>query len=190
MIGQLRGKLTDSGEKFVIFDVGGVGYKVFTTPTTRHNLVNNQEAVLQTHLVVREDALDLYGFISKEELEVFELLLGVSGVGPKSALSVLTLATPNILIQAINGNNADYLVKVSGLGRKLAEKIVLELKGKVENLEGGGEIGDIGRDTDTILALQSMGYAERDVRETLKKIPAEITETGEKIKFALKNLSH
>ena len=189
MIGQLRGKLSDSGEKYVIFDVGGVGYKVFTTPATKQTLVKDQEAVLQTHLAVREDALDLYGFADKEELGFFELLLGVSGVGPKSALSVLTLATPNTLVQAIGGNNADYLVKVSGLGRKLAEKIVLELKGKVEHLKGGDELGDIGRDTDTILALQTMGYTERDIREALKKIPAEMTDTGEKIKFALKNLN-
>ncbi|MFA6416063.1 MAG: Holliday junction branch migration protein RuvA [Candidatus Paceibacterota bacterium] len=190
MIGQLRGKLSDSGEKFIIFDVGGVGYKVFTTPETKHNLIKNQEAVMQTHLVVREDALDLYGFATKEELGFFELLLGVSGVGPKSALSVLTLATPNTLIQAISGNNTDYLIKVSGIGRKLAEKIVLELKDKVEHLESHTEISDIRQDTDTILALQAMGYVERDIRDTLKKIPAEITDTGEKIKFALKNLNH
>lgn len=188
MIGQLRGQIIDSEEKYIIVDVSGVGYKVFTTPETKRIFTDKEEISLRTHLVVREDALDLYGFATKEELAFFELLLSVSGVGPKSALSVLTLTTPNTLIQAINGNNADYLVKVSGLGRKLAEKIVLELKDKVEHLGSPEEFGGIGRDTDTILALQAMGYTERDIREVLKKTPSDITDTGEKIKFALKNL--
>lgn len=189
MIGQLRGKITDTGEKFIILDVNAVGYKVYTTPVTKINSLEKSEVILFTHLVVREDALDLYGFDTKEELAFFELLLGVSGVGPKSALSVLTLTTPTILIQAINSNNTDYLIKISGIGRKLAEKIVLELKDKIKHLENTGETINIDQDTDTVLALQAMGYAEREIRETLKKIPADISNTAEKIKFILKNLN-
>jgi Holliday junction DNA helicase RuvA len=189
MIGQLRGRLVDSEEKYIIIDVSGVGYKVFTTPETKRIFTSKEEISLRTHLVVREDALDLYGFATKEELAFFELLLSVSGVGPKSALSVLTLATPNILIQAIQGNNTDYLIKVAGIGRKLAEKIVLELKDKISHLESNLEDTNISHDADTILALQAMGYTERDIREAIKKVPNTTTETSEKIKFVLKNLN-
>ena len=190
MIGHLRGKTIQTEEKYLIFEVNDVGYKISTTPATRLQLNQKEEVAIWTHLVVREDVLDLYGFITKEELNLFELLLGVSGVGPKSALGVLSLASPDTLAQAISTNDTDYLTKVSGIGRKLAEKIVLELKNKIPHLEYVGANQNMRQDTDTMLALQTMGYTEREVREVLKKLPTEITDTGEKIKFALKNLNH
>ena len=187
MIGQLRGKITHRGEKHLILDVGGVGYKVTISPETKLSLsTNNAEISLWTYLAVREDALDLYGFLNRSELEFFELLIGISGVGPKSALGILSLASPETLSQAIGRNDTAYLTKVSGIGRKLAEKIVLELKDKIPYLE---DITDLSfqQDTDVMLALQSMGYGEREIREVLKKIPAEVTDTSAKIKLALKN---
>lgn len=188
MIGQLRGKIVHQGDKHLILDVSGVGYKVAVSTETKLALANNTaEITLWTHLTVKEDALDLYGFLNQKELEFFELLIGISGVGPKSALGILSLASPNTLSQAIGRNDTAYLTKVSGIGRKLAEKIVLELKDKIPYLADQDDSG-FQQDTDVMLALQAMGYNEREVRESLKQLPVNISDTSAKIKFALKNL--
>lgn len=188
MIGQLRGKIVHQGDKYLILDVGGVGYKVAVSAETKLALAKNtDEITLWTHLTVKEDALDLYGFLNQRELEFFELLISISGVGPKSALGILSLASPDTLSQAIGRNDTAYLTKVSGIGRKLAEKIVLELKDKIPYLADQDDTS-FQQDTDVMLALQAMGYNEREVREALKQLPADISDTSAKIKFALKNL--
>ncbi|MFA5001280.1 MAG: Holliday junction branch migration protein RuvA [Candidatus Paceibacterota bacterium] len=187
MIGQLTGKIARHEGRFVILEVGGVGYKVFVSTETTSQLKSQTETVtLLTHLVVREDALDLYGFIDQTELDFFELLIGISGVGPKSALSILSLAPPETLRKAISSNNTSYLTQVSGIGRKIAEKIVLELRDKIGTLEDGNNSLD--QEAEAIMAMEALGYSTREAREALKKIPNEITDTGEKIKEALKKL--
>lgn len=190
MIAQLTGNVVHNGDRFVILNVNGVGYKVFTTAESMIILAKNSfETTLWTHLVVKEDALDLYGFVSKTELDFFELLLTVSGIGPKSALGTLSLAGTETLRKAISTNNSEYLTKVSGIGRKSAEKIVLELKEKLGKLGDALPGEDLDGEADILNALQALGYTVKEAREAIKKIPAETTDTGEKIKQALKQLS-
>jgi len=190
MIGQLTGNTIHNGDHFIILNVNGVGYKVFTSTESMNFLTKNPlDATLWTHLVVKENALDLYGFISQQELNFFELLITVSGVGPKSALSVLSLAGIETLHKAIVSNNSEYLTKVAGIGRKSAEKIVLELKDKLSKLGDILPNKNLDEETDVLNALQALGYSLREAREAIKKIPLDITDTGEKIKQSLKQLS-
>jgi len=188
MIGHLTGQVAYKEDRLVILNVGGVGYKVFVSGETLKRLaVGQTETALWTHLAVREDALDLYGFLDRIEREFFVLLIGISGVGPKSALSILSLAPPETLRQAIAGNNTAYLTQVSGIGRKIAEKIVLELRDKIAHLEGEGD--SLAGDQEAVLALVSLGYSTKEAREALRLVPARITATEDKIKEALKQLN-
>ncbi len=181
MIGYIKGKVVWQDLKAVVVDVGGVGYKVHTT---LGGLDTEKEVEFFTYLAVRETALDLYGFWSKAELDYFELLLTVSGIGPKSALAILSVASLDTLSYAINNNDPAHLTKQAGIGKKNAEKIVLELKGKAPETSPGHTHHH--EDDDTLEALKSLGYSEKDAREALKK--AEGSTTQEKIRSALKNL--
>ena len=190
MIGGLTGTLSLRGAGFVILDVHGVGYKIFVTAGTYQNLDESADIYLHTHLVVREDALTLFGFLEQEELRFFEMLISVSGIGPKSALAILSLTDTRTLRSAIVAGESSYLTKVSGIGRKNAEKIILELRDKFGALpEGNAEI-TLPADVEVLEALESLGYGVREARETIKKIPKDITGTGERLKFALRNLSN
>ena len=185
MISYLKGKIIKEDQKSVILDVSGVGYKIHTNMTSL-SVKKNQDVEFWTYLAVRENALDLYGFANKEELSFFELLITVSGIGPKSAMGILTLASLSNLQHAISRGDVGHLTKVSGIGKKNAEKIVMELKDKVETvLDGLGQY-DSG-DIDALEALKSLGYGEREAREALKKAEGETTE--KKVRSALKNLN-
>lgn len=189
MIGQLTGKISFSDSRSIIIDVNGVGYRVFVSADTlSKSLVLGSTISVWTHLVVREDVLDLYGFLTRNELNFFELLISISGVGPKGALSILSLAPPETLKKAISSGNTSYLTQVSGIGRKIAEKIVLELRDKVGHIEG--EAGSLDQEAETIMALESLGYSNKEAREALRKIPENITETSEQVKEVLKQLSN
>jgi Holliday junction DNA helicase RuvA len=187
MIRRLSGRIISHGESTVVIDAGGIGYLVFVSPHTLLEIAHQEEASLWTYLAVRENALDLYGFKTTEELSFFELLLSVSGIGPKSALGILNIASLSELRRAIHENNPSYLTKVSGVGKKSAEKIVLELKdkiGAVESEEGETLSGDM----EAIEALQALGYPTHVARDTLRSIPRDITETAERVRAALKKL--
>ncbi len=185
MIGHLTGKIIWSDLKFVILDVAGVGYKIHRPHAEIAGALRDAEvASFWTYLAVRENALDLYGFEKKEELDFFELLLTVSGIGPKSALAILSVASLRNLREAISTGDTGHLVKVSGIGRKNAEKIVVELKDKLENFDGDTSLSG---DLDALEALKTLGYSERQSREALKKTDGKNTE--EKIIAALKNLN-
>ncbi len=186
MIGHLKGTLLAQDLKSVILDVSGVGYKIFTN-TASLPQKKGAPAEFWTYMAVRENALDLYGFNTKEELDFFELLLTVSGIGPKSAMAILSVATLQNLRHAIATGDTGHLTKVSGVGKKNAEKIVLELKDKLVGLTGDMSKSMSG-DVDALEALKSLGYGEREAREALKKV-SDISDTGEKVKKALKLLS-
>jgi Holliday junction DNA helicase RuvA len=188
MIGHLTGKIIYSDLKFVILDVAGVGYKINTnTAILSKNL--DEKADFWTYLAVRETALDLYGFQTHEELDFFELLLTVSGIGPKSAIGILSLASISNLRQAISTGDTSHLTKVSGIGKKAAEKIVVELKDKIGSLGDNVATNEsLSGDIDALEALKSLGYSEREAREALKKVTNE-SEVVEKVKKALKILS-
>lgn len=191
MISMIRGLIDELGANYAVVDVGGIGYKVFLTADTIHGLKKGAEVKLSTYNVVREDANDLYGFTKKNEKDFFTLLIGVSGIGPKSALNILSLVSADTLAGAIRTGSTAHMVKVSGIGRKTAEKIVLELKDKLGGVaasDSGEFSAEMSSDLDAIAALQALGYEADESREALKKIDKEISDTGKKVKAALKML--
>ena len=172
-------------------DVSGVGYKIYTNTATigeRRKVKGDSEITeFWIYTAVRETALDLYGFCTKEELDFFELLISVSGIGPKSAMGILSIATLQNLRHAISTGDIGHLTKVSGVGKKNAEKIVMELKDKLVGLSVDMSKSMSG-EVDALEALKSLGYAEREAREALKKV-SDVSDIGEKVKKALKLLS-
>ena len=187
MIGHLEGVVKKTTGGYAIVSVGGVGYKVAMTKETLSGLSNQKTASLWTHLAVRENALDLYGFADESELRVFELLLTVSGIGPKSALAILDVASVAALRSAISQGNAGYLTTVSGIGKKTAEKIVLELKDKI-GTEDGGAVQALRGDEEALEAMRSLGYSQSEAREALRKIPQDISNSSDRLREALKLL--
>lgn len=186
MISQLKGSVSHKDLRFLIVDVAGVGYKVFATSAMIDKARDGAEISVWTYLAVRENSLDLYGFANKEDLDLFEMLITVSGIGPKTALGVMNAVLPETIRLAISSGDTAYLTKVSGVGKKVAEKIVLELRGKFEGIEGGGV--HLQKDSDAIEALKSLGYSQNEARDALTKVSKDIDNTGEKVKQALKIL--
>ena len=190
MIASISGTIRHKGLHHLIVDVSGIGYKVFVTTDTTLERDVGDSVFLWTHLAVRETALDLFGFSDRESLETFELLITISGIGPKTALGILNVAGPTMLRQAVANNDTSYLTKVSGIGKKNADKIVLELQDKLittaEDLPTGRQVNAM---TDALEALVSLGYSERDARDALKQVPKEIESASERVKQALKLLS-
>ena len=189
MISHITGTVIDISEKYAVVDVNGLGYKVYCATDTLGGLRVDSPASLHTYLAVREDALDLYGFITAEEKDFFEMLISVSGIGPRSALGILSVATTGTLKQAIGTGDTSYLTKVSGIGRKTAEKVVLELRDKMRAHVGTKESsGHLRAESDVMEALKSLGYSQNEARDALKEVPAEITGANARIKEALKIL--
>lgn len=185
MIASIEGKILDKGARFAVVDVGGVGYKIFLMAGTLAKAKVGETTKFWTHFHVREDLMDLYGFAEKEELEFFVNLISVSGIGPKSALGILSLAPVSTLSRAISKGDTSYLTKVSGIGRKTAEKIVLELKDKfVGSIEIPGT--ETEHDSDILDALLSLGYTQKEAREMVQKIPQNIKGREARLKEALK----
>ena len=187
MIGHIEGVVYAVRAGFAVLSVGGVGYKVAATREVLTTLAEGNSAALWTHLAVRETAHDLYGFKTEEELRFFELLLTVSGIGPKSALAVLDIANVETLRSAVAGGNASYLTKVSGIGRKTAEKIVLELRDKVGAFSDGSARALSG-DEEALEALRALGYTPAEARDAVRKVPQEIETGNARLREALKIL--
>lgn len=189
MITYLKGTIIDLTDKVAVLDVHGVGYEVFCGPDTLTYLRDKEGIVeIWTHYAVKENAHELFGFISKSERVFFKRLLDVSGIGPRSALSILQVAAPEILMSAIAEGDTSYLTKVSGIGKKLAEKIILELRDSF-TLELSTHTHDRKGASDAVEALRSLGYSLTEARDALKNVPSDITDTGARIKEALKLLS-
>lgn len=190
MISFIRGTILKKHKNFIILEAHDVGYQVFLNPTFFAELITGQPLEVYTHQYIKEDALDLYGFKNLEELEVFELLLSISGVGPKSALGILAIANPEELKVSIAHGDSSLLTKVSGVGKKTAERIVLELRDKITHIDiaptaGGSSVDVMG---DEIDALISLGYSLQQAREALRTVDPQISNSGERIRAALKNM--
>lgn len=183
MIASLKGKIAFKTEKYLILEVGNVGYKVAVLPEIL-NKKENTEIYLYIHSHIREDAFDLYGFENHNEFEFFEMLLNVSGIGPKGAMTILSVVNIETLKRAIKTNDLSYLNKISGIGKKTAEKMVIELRDKIENVSLDGNMKD---ELDALEALKSLGYNQNEAREALKEIDAN-TDTNTKVREALKIL--
>lgn len=191
MISYLEGTVVFKGDRFAVVSCGGVGYKVYLAPETLRSIAAIGENIkVWTHLHVRETGMELYGFSVYRELEFFEVLIGVSGIGPKSALGILGVAPLDTLKRAIAAGETNYLTKVSGVGKRMAEKIIVELRDKLggANMPEGMRT-EIAADADVLDALIAMGYSTRDAREVVSRIPIEISGTKERLGEALKALS-
>ena len=171
-----------------MIDVSGVGYKVLVPTEVALDATLSQPILLWTHLAVRETSLDLFGFLEKEKLSIFELLITISGIGPKTALGILNVASPATLRQAVASSDTSYLTRVSGIGKKNAEKIVLELKDKLKVSKDDVTVDTRG-EGDALEALISLGYSERDSRDALKKVSKDVVGASDRVKYALKVLS-
>lgn len=196
MIAHLSGTVIYKDPKHAVIQAGGVGYKVFACERDLELLRIDEHASLWIHTAVRDDAIDLFGFLLRDSQDIFNFLLSVSGIGPKTALTVLNAAGADAIRSAVLTGDLSYLTSVSGVGKKMAEKIILELKGKLGILDSDLENGTIKRgsanqnDIDTIEALKSLGYNHREAKEALEKLPTDIRskDVGEKIKALLKVL--
>lgn len=187
MIAKIEGIVWDTNNKYITIGVGGIGFKIYATSETKEVSQIGNKISLFTHLVVREDALTLYGFITEEELKLFEMIISISGIGPKTALNVLNISSVTALKRAISSGDTSHLTKVSGIGKKIAEKMVLELKDKVMVTEEENDI-NLRDEVDAIEGLKSLGYNPKDARDALREIDKKILKTGERIKAALKIL--
>jgi Holliday junction DNA helicase RuvA len=188
MIARLQGEVVEVDPLSVVLDVAGIGYRVAVSSTTSITL--GSHVTLYTHLAVRENALDLYGFGTRDELRMFNELIKLPKIGPKTALQILSQASLEVLAHAIHTNDPVYLSKMSGVGKKSAEKIVAGLRDilGVDGFTHGDETVK-NRDTDVIDALITLGYSQRDALEAVQKIPAELADTNSRIKYALKTIS-
>ena len=197
MIASLRGKLIFSDNACAVVECGGVGYKCFITKNTLYNLPQkNEEVFLHTYMVIREDAMDLYGFLEIEELDAFKLITSVNGVGAKIGLALLSQFTASQLTLYIASNDPKALTAASGVGIKLAQRIVLELKDKVGSLSSSDsiEIKAVGNATvnsnskEAVAALVSLGYSQSEASLAVGKLDQTLS-TEELIKMALKTLA-
>ncbi|MDD2807580.1 MAG: Holliday junction branch migration protein RuvA [Patescibacteria group bacterium] len=197
MIASLRGKVTYKTSElrkdaYIVLDVAGVGYKVFLPGSNLRRVAEESEVIVYTYLSVSETAMNLYGFLNPADKTFFTLLLDVPGIGPKTAMGILEKTTMAEVQQAILEDNASSLIKVSGLSQKIAEKIVLALKDKVESLTVRDKTKPDGMvmnsDMDVFDALVSFGYSTTEVKQAIGNIDKSITDTALRIREALKIL--
>lgn len=184
MIGSLRGEIIELGSHWVLLEVGGIGYRVQLSTSVLALLKSGQEQFLYIHEQLREDAHELYGFLSSQDLSFFTKLLSVSGVGPKVAMTLLSMGSAEVVQRAVMSGDLESLTSLPGVGKKTAQKIILELKGQLVELE---EIPSVDRDVAD--ALQGMGYSAAQVRDALKSLSPELKDPSERIRAALRALA-
>ena len=188
MIGRLTGTLAEKSPPQLLIDVNGVGYEVDVPMSSFYNLPGLGERVtLLTHFVVREDAQLLFGFLTHDERTTFRLLVKISGVGPRMALSILSGLSINELAQAVSLQESGRLVKVPGIGRKTAERLLLELKGKLGDSLAAPVSVARGAQSDILQALVALGYNDREASAALKALPSDVG-VSDGIKLALRAL--
>ena len=188
MIGYIEGSIQHIGPQSIIVNTNGVGYVVFTITTALATYNTGENISFWTHLAVRENSMELFGFTDKEQLSLFTLLLDVSGIGPRGALGIVEIAPVSTLQKAISSGDTSYLTNVSGIGKKTAAKIVIELKDKLAKIVGDGGIS-LHEESEAMEALCSLGYSKADARSALQQLPKEITSTQQKITESLKVLN-
>ena len=196
MISYLEGRIKFVNQKNIcVLITSGVGYEVQMDKNQLDTFEVDQEVNLHIYTHVKEDALDLYGFINRSEKIMFEQLTSISGIGPKSALQILSLSGSQVLYENVIKNNVAYLTQISGIGKKIAEKIVMELKDRLPKIafefnavENENSSANILQNMDVFEALKSMGYTPKEAKEAVLHIPDSSMTLQEKIKFALKNV--
>jgi Holliday junction DNA helicase RuvA len=193
MIRHINGTIADITEGQVVIDVHGIGYLVYVGVSPEHFTLE-QEIKLHTYMAVQERAQDLYGFQSRDELELFTILLTIPKVGPKSAMQIMQKADVELLKTSVLSEDPSHLSKMSGIGKKTAEKIVLGLKDKFENF-AGAYVNSSGEETplppytvDAVDALIALGYPQSDARKAIQQLPDTVTTANEAVREALKEL--
>ena len=184
---RIEGPIVHKTDSYIVVETNGVGYKVLISPQTALSIKKDQTS-LWTHMSVRENSMELFGFLETAELSFFEMLIGVSGVGPRSALLITAVASINTLKKAIGSGDISHLTKVSGIGKKTAEKIVIELRDKLSDLGFSDEDGSLQGESDVLEALISLGYSNQEARNAIRNIPEDTADINTKIKEALKYL--
>lgn len=201
MYSYIKGTLTDMEEDLVVVETGGIGYNIYTTGQTFQYLPSvGEEVKLYTYLHVREDAMILYGFLTKDDLRVFKLLIGVSGIGPKGALAILSVMTTDDLRFAVLGDDVKAIAKAPGVGAKTAQRLILELKDKLsledafeqkaEHVREQSEGNAKGAKNEAIQALVALGYSSSEALKAVSGIEVtEETDVEDILKAALKNMA-
>lgn len=187
MIATLRGEIAQVEETALVIEVGGVGLRVLVPAPLRTRMKAGEVIFLYTHLIVREDALTLYGFESQPERELFNILLGVDGVGPKVALSVLSAMTLDSIQRAVFADEADLLSRVPGVGKKTAQKMALHLKDKLKPVDALASVAAMtDRDSEVLAALTALGYSVVEAQAAIQALPKDAPEdTEERLRLAL-----
>lgn len=198
MLAYIKGTVTDIGTDEIVVETGGIGFSVFSSSQTCAKLSKNQQATIYTHLNVREDDMSLFGFLSKEERSVFQMLINVSGVGPKSALSILSCLSVDELRMAVLSDDYKAIAKANGIGPKTAQRLIIELRDKFHLEDVLNEFDDSAPDTgsasedivsETAMALSSLGYSNVEALRAIKKVPNSDSMTVEQLlKAALKHI--
>ena len=193
MIGHLRGRLVSKHPPQLVVDVGGVGYEIEAPMSTFYGLpATGAEVQLHTHLVVREDAHVLYGFGTERERSLFRELIKVSGVGPRIALAILSGVSVDEFQRCVDGHDVAALVRVPGIGRKTAERLVIEMRDRLGGLPGpataagGGQVGPGGAQAEAFAALVALGYKPPEITRLLQKVDPSVSSTEELIRHALR----
>lgn len=197
MIEYIYGRVIRIKEDFLILENNGIGYKIFTSNETLFNVKEGEDAEIRTFLSVKEDGFTLYGFYTEEELELFKLLTSVSKVGPKTALSVLSSLGLSKTVLGLKTEDASILSQAPGIGKKTAERLILELKDKVENFTA--DIKDIGdklvstvnsKNKDIYIALEGLGFSRGEIDMALNEVNLEGLTVEKAIKEAIKMMGH
>ncbi|MDD1725172.1 MAG: Holliday junction branch migration protein RuvA [Methanospirillum sp.] len=192
MIARIRGQIVDTGDGYVVIEAGGIGYQVRVPDPLTTEFSPGEEKILYTELIVRQDALQIYGFPSPSQVELFRKLISVSHIGPQTALVLLSRLTPEEICDAITGQKPEILSKVPGLGKKGAERIILELKNKLPVIQGISSPGTVSSSPvqDAILALISLGYSQDEAGKAVQQVTAEPfpESSPELVREALRNL--
>ena len=197
MYAYIKGNLAIKANDYVVIDVNGVGYKIFMSGTAIDRLGEIDEIIkVYTHYYVREDNISLYGFITNEELRMFELLLSVSGIGAKSAIAMLSAISPSEFALSVISNDESKLTKIPGIGKKTAARIILELKDKLKTEEAITKDEKVGKavakeeeESEAVAALQVLGYNKKEIEKALEQIDTKNLGLEETIKLGLKYLA-
>lgn len=192
MFGYIRGKIVSKELSYVISDVNGVGFKIYSSVNSISALKINEEATLYTYLYIKEGIMDLYGFATEEELSMFEMLISVSGVGAKGAIAILSIGSPSKIAVALVTNDVKMIKSAQGIGPKIAQRIILELKDKIKNedltlqSEETEQVIDTDLKQEAVKALMVLGYSKNEAQKAVSKADSSITDLEELIKAALK----
>lgn len=198
MFNYINGSVAEKGPNYLVIDINGIGFKIFTSVTTLQDtsVLIGEKSTIYTYLYLKEGIMDLYGFSSKEELSLFELLITVSGVGAKGAVSILSVAAPQKIAMAIISGDTALIKQASGIGTKTAQRISLELKDKINSEgvvdsalpEGQVQMYGNGGNSEAVSALVVLGYSQGEAQRAVASVDPSVTNTEEIIKQALKKL--